>query len=170
MREKAVFTGVAVMAVAVIAIFIVSSNGSGTAADVSAGAGSAAPAMTTVPFTTLVQGMQSGIVSRTNFIITSSSEMTKLWKMIGATSTPPTVDFNKDIVLAVFAGKTSSASIAVAKIEDTSERMVSITIAKPEGSCPQIYSTVSPYELVAVPATSLPVTHQDTLVPGTCPP
>jgi len=62
-------------------------------------------------------------------------------------------------VIVVFAGNESSSSIAIAKIEDTTARTVSIAITKPD--CAKPPSVASPYEIVAVSATSLPLAHQD---------
>ncbi|MFZ2167307.1 MAG: hypothetical protein WAV50_00385 [Minisyncoccia bacterium] len=118
-------------------------------------------AATVVPFTKLMKGSNATITTRVNYLITSSDQLKALWKFINASSTPPTIDFKTSAVLAVFAGKATSAEIAVAKVEDSSARLVSIKIAKPEPTCPQPTASVSPYEIVTVPATSLPLAHKD---------
>ena len=88
-------------------------------------------------------------------------QLSALWKFINATNTPPTVDFKKQSVIAVFAGKATSAAISVAKIEDSGARLVSITLMQPESTCPQPAESASPYEIVTVPATLLPLAHKD---------
>src|SRR5665811_1832324 len=90
-----------------------------------------------VPFTKIAQGMQSNVSTRANYLITSPSALSKLWKLIDATTTPPEIDFNRDAVVAVFAGErpTTGYAISVAKIEDTGMRTVSVTIAKPDTTC-----------------------------------
>lgn len=130
---------------------------SGTSATYS---GSAA---TVVPFTKLMKGSESTITTRVNYLITSSDQLKALWKLISATTPPPAVDFKTSAVIAVFAGKATSAEIAVAKVEDSTARLVSITLAKPESTCPQPTSSASPYEIVTVPVTSLPLAHKDIL-------
>ncbi len=154
--------GAAVTIVVIGALVFLYVRGGGPSAQPAAVTSGAGPAATAVPFTKLVQGTQSSISARTNYVITSPTQLDELWKTIGATGTPPTVDFNTHAVLAVFAGKESAATIAVAKIEDTNARMVSIVIAKPTGACAQSVPAATPYELVAVASTTLPLTHSDT--------
>lgn len=112
-----------------------------------------------VPFTTLTRGRQSIVDRRVNYVLTSSKQLNEIWQIVNATGTPPRVDFKKQAVFVVFAGNESSSSIAVAKIEDANARKVSIAITKPDCTVPP--SSASPYEIVAVPATSLPLTHED---------
>ena len=118
-------------------------------------------AATVVPFTKLVQGSQSTVATRVNYLITTPDQLSALWEFINATNTPPTVDFKKQSVIAVFAGKATSAAISVAKIEDSGARLVSITLMQPESTCPQPAESASPYEIVTVPATLLPLAHKD---------
>ncbi|HUY05256.1 MAG TPA: hypothetical protein VMV62_00870 [Candidatus Paceibacterota bacterium] len=168
MRDKIIFAGVAVIAVIVGALVFVS--GRGTVSNGSpAATGYSNETATAVPFTKLVQGTTSAVSDRTNYLITSPSQLSELWKMIDAHGTPPTVDFATHAVLAVFAGKQPSASIAVAKIEDANERLVSIIIAKPASACAPQAVADSPYELVAVATTSLPLAHQDISTTASCP-
>lgn len=122
-----------------------------------------------VPFTELVQGTQSTIEKRVNYFITSSTELNKLWEMIGANGTPPKVDFRTQAVIAVFAGKESTSSIAVARVEDTSARLVSIAITKPDKTCTVEQPAASPYEVVVVPTTELPLAHEDIVTTADCP-
>lgn len=125
----------------------------------------------TVPFISLVQGQQSSIDSRVNYLLTSPDELKELWNIIGATSTPPEVDFETQAVLAVFAGEKPAMKAMVIKIEDMQDigkRIVSIFIAKPEESCQSQIPSRSPYEIVAVAATSLALTHQDIVETMSC--
>ncbi len=123
------------------------------------------PATVVVPFTKLIQGEQNVVERRVNYVLTSSDQLSELWKTIDASGKPPTVNFKTHTVLAVFAGKESITSIAVAKIEDTSTRKVSIAITKPDCTVPP--SSTSPYEIIAVPVTALSLVHTDisTIVP-----
>ena len=123
---------------------------------------------TPVPFTKLIQGEQSIIGERVNYIVTNEAELTALWKLIGATSTPPTVDFSSQTVLAIFAGKDFQSALWVSKVEDADQRLVSIVIKKPDSTCATTKSTKSPFEIVAVAATSLPFTHQDIVTTTSC--
>lgn len=121
-----------------------------------------------VPFTKVIRGTQSAITTRINYVIKSPTQLKELWKLVGATSTPPTVDFKTHTVIAVLAGK-SSSSIAIAKIEDADARMVSVMLTRPSGSCASQQQTATPYEIIAVPTTSLPFTHTDIVTTASCP-
>lgn len=115
-----------------------------------------------VPFTKLAQGTQSTVSVRTNYLITSASELEKLWKMIDAKGSSPAIDFTKSSVVAIFAG-------TVAKVEDTNVRTVMVALVMPDGRCLSKNATTTPYELVTVPITSLPLAHQDISIPVACP-
>ncbi|HQT83113.1 MAG TPA: protease complex subunit PrcB family protein, partial [Candidatus Paceibacterota bacterium] len=129
------------------------------------------PSAAEVPFTRLVQGSASRVAERINYRATSASQLQELWKMINATGTPPTVNFAAQEVIGVFAGQqpTPGYAIAVSNIEDAAARVVSITIARPEGACTTEHATTTPYELIAVPATALPLTHEDISTTTGCP-
>lgn len=132
---------------------------------------SAQQTASTVPFTRLVQGDESGVTRRVNYILTSSEELKALWKLIGATSTPPEVDFKSEAVLAVFAGESPRTKVAVTKISDAQDigkRIVSIVLVKPEGSCLTQERPSSSFEMVAVTASSLPLTHEDIIATTSC--
>lgn len=128
---------------------------------------SAQYAATEVPFTRLVQGKQSSIDSRVNYLITSSDELIELWNIIGATSTPPAVDFTTQSVLAVFADQ--SPRVTITEIKDIeSKRLVSIVVTKSEEVCATQQQNASPYEIVSVAATSLALIHQDIVETASC--
>lgn len=127
------------------------------------------PTTVTVPFTKLTQGNQSIVVRRVNYVLKSPAELHELWRAVNAKGSPPDINFKTHTVIAVFAGQEASTAIAVAKIEDTNTRMVSIAIAKPNSPCAKKQSMVSPYEIVAVPATSLPLAHEDLSMTASCP-
>ncbi|OGG92914.1 hypothetical protein A2609_03550 [Candidatus Kaiserbacteria bacterium RIFOXYD1_FULL_47_14] len=114
-----------------------------------------------VPFTKLAQGTQSIVSARTNYLITSTSELEKLWKMIDAKESPPAIDFTKNSVAAIFAG-------AVSKVEDTDVRTVIVALAMPDGRCLPKNATTTPYELITLPSTSLAFTHKDQTVVTAC--
>ena len=127
--------------------------------------------MVAVPFTKLVQGMQSSVPTRTNYLITSASELEKLWKMIDAKGNPPTVDFTKNAIVAVFAGQkpTAGYAIAVAAVQDTDVRTVAVVLSEPKSTCAEKRTAVTPYELVTFPKTSLPLAHKDHATTTPCP-
>ena len=120
-----------------------------------------------VPFEMLAQGETSKVTDRVNYVITSPDELTRLWALVDATGTPPAIDFSTKSVLAVFAGKGPSAHITVVHITDADTRTVAVAVAEPDTSCAK-KAVVSPYELVVVPTTTLPLTHKDTTTPLSC--
>lgn len=131
----------------------------------------AAPSTETIPFTPIVQGTNSNIANRVNYLITSPEELKDLWKLIGEASVPPVVDFKTQSVIALFAGERPSTgySISVSKIEDTEVRNVLITLTKPDDNCVVGTALTYPYEIAIVPASSLKFTHEDVQVVKTCP-
>jgi hypothetical protein len=169
MRNKLLFIGVTVAAVGIGAVIFSSGRMTPSTVSPAAVVNSTPKATTTVPFTRLLQGTQSSVVTRTNYLITSPAQLKNLWKLIAATSTPPTVDFKTKAVLAVFADKASSLAITVSKIEDTDARLVSITLAKPDSTCTKKNIAASPYEIITVPVTSLSLTHEDIATTTSCP-
>lgn len=166
-REFLIITGLMLVAVAIgIFIFL---RGQNTAPEVSPNLASAEQSASVVPFTKITRGEKSTVTRRVNYLITSAEELQRLWKMVDATPPPPTVDFKTHAVLAIFAGNESTSSIAIAKIEDTDTRLVSITIAKPDDACAKSQSADSPYEIVSVPLTTLPLAHADLTTTVSCP-
>ncbi len=161
-------TGVAFIAIAIGVYFFLNGNFKNVSL---ATVSESQTSTVAVPFTPLASGSRSTVVDRVNYFITSATQLSELWKMVDATGTPPKIDFTKDAVIAVFAGKqpTAGYAIEVSKVLDSSSRLVSITIAKPDGSCITGQSLTAPYEIVAVPATTLPLAHEDIMTTPTCP-
>lgn len=166
-REILIIIGLAAVAVAIgLFIFL---RGRDTSPTVSPNLASAEQSVAVVPFTKITQGEKSTVTRRVNYLITSTDELQKLWKMVDATIPPPAIDFEKQAVLAIFAGNESTSSIAIAKIEDTDTRLVSIAVTKPDSACVSKLAAPSPYEIVVVPATTLPLAHADLATTVSCP-
>ena len=130
-----------------------------------------APAVgTNVPFTELALGAQSSVTRRTNYLITSTDQLRELWKLVGVNGPLPTIDFTIHSVIAVFAGEepTAGYSIAVSHIADGVARDVSIEITTPGVSCLLAQMITTPYQIIKVPATTLPLTHEDTATTTGC--
>lgn len=171
MRNTLITIGLVLLA-AVVGIFIyLSGRGQDLQKESLPAVATAQVPATVVSFTKLAHGTHSTITTRVNYSITSTDQLGKLWKMIDATSTPPVVDFKIQTVVAVFAGQKSTAgySIAVSKIEDSESRMVSVTLASPEGACSAKKSATAPYEIIVVPSTALSFAHEDISTTTACP-
>lgn len=132
---------------------------------------SVAPPPATVPFTKITEGVRSSVQKRVNYIITSPDQLSELWKVAGIGGSVPVVDFTKEDVLAVFSGPkpVSGFAIAVARVEDSKKRMVTITLINPNEQCSVLrHATTTPYQIVAVPKTILPLFHEDETVTRSC--
>lgn len=121
-----------------------------------------------VPFVEIAKGTNAtGVVTRKNYAIYSADEFEKIWKQTGSTKSLPEVDFTKNYVIAVFAGKVPSGgySISVTDVMDTAdERSVAIHLAKPGKGClvNETLALSSPYHMVTVPLSGGKLSHTDT--------
>lgn len=167
-KDTLIVVGVVLLAVAIGGYFSLNGNlKNSSPATVSESQTSAV----VVPFTTLASGTRSTVTDRVNYVITSSTQLSQLWKLVDAPGTPPKVDFSKNAVIAVFAGRQPTAGyvITVSKITDSSARLVSVTIQKPDSTCKPKATATMPYELVTIPATTLPLAHEDISTTVSCP-
>jgi hypothetical protein len=123
-----------------------------------------------VPFLKIASGAQSGVTNRVNYLVTSTDQFNKLWKIISATSTPPGIDFKNTEVAAVFAGTESAAnsSIKVTRVLDTNARIIFVELIKPASTCVAKQKTATPYEIILLPATNLRIVHEDFVATTTC--
>lgn len=123
-----------------------------------------------VPYNTLASGMHASVASRTNYLITSQSQLDSLWKLLGATSTPPQIDFNQNLVAAVFAGTepTTGYQIQVSRVTDSADRTVHITLDAPGPHCQVAQQQTTPFEVVEVPQTNLSFAHAYQFATSTC--
>ncbi len=167
-KETLILIGVALLAVAIGVYFFLNGNFKNSSPVTVSESQTSAVA---VPFTQLVSGTRSTVADRVNYFITSSTQLNELWKMVDAKGQPPKVDFTKDAVIAVFAGKqpTAGYAITVSKVTDSNSRLVSITIKKPDSTCKPKATATMPYELVTIPATMLPLAHEDISTTVPCP-
>ena len=121
-------------------------------------------------FTVLAEGQDSGGVDRrTNFRITSDEELRGLWSLIYGTDGPaiPPVDFSKDEVIAVFDGSHSSGGYRVEVTELTDadgKRTVHITRYAPGDDCVVSDAITSPFEIIRVARTDLPLAKEEAQV------
>lgn len=140
------------------------------------GTASVTVATSTTPATPVVTELSSGVnargvVVRKNYLVTDSDDFAQLWAMAGnASSTLPAVDFTKDEVVGVFAGNepTGGYTITVSGVTDSDVRTVAVTIIAPGKTCTVADSITSPYEIVALPISMLPLTHEDTTQTEEC--
>ena len=123
-----------------------------------------------VPFTKLAYGPHSVVTKRVNYLITSPTELSELWHLVDAKGKIPSVDFTQNEVIAVFAGQqpTTNYAVTVSKVQDSSARMISIMFKNPSSNCASQNAVIAPYEIIVVPTTSLPITHENISTTTTC--
>ncbi len=153
------------VAIAVVIGVVIFLNGDMSGSQLAATDQSNSTTVATVPFTEIARGTQSAVIKRVNYLITSDSELSKLWEMVNASGRPPVVDFNKQAVVAIFSGLEyqPSSTVTITKIEDTNARTVSVKLE------PCVKSdNANNYQIVVMPLTSLPLTHKDESITSNC--
>jgi hypothetical protein len=121
---------------------------------------------TTIPYTVLSEGTTTdSLDDRANYQITAANDLTTLWQMVyGKNGTVPSVDFSKYEVLGVFDGEHPSTDYGVqvaSVVEAGGKRIVMITHMIPGKNCTPLDKPTSPFELISVSKTTLPLTHID---------
>lgn len=122
-----------------------------------------AQAASIVAFAPIVSGFNSSVTERKNYLITSSTQLSELWKMFATNSKPPVVDFVSSNVIAVFAGQkpTGGYSISVSKIKDSDTRTVTVLLSRPDKNCVLTQALTAPYQIIKIPKSTLPLDHTD---------
>lgn len=163
-KDTLVIAGVAVVAIVIgVSLFFYGGDSFSSASPSAVTEARSVPTPVVVSFTELARGAHSKVLTRTNYLITSTSEFEKLWQMVDAKGKAPVVDFTKDSVVAVFAGQvmTGGYSISVSKVTDAEKRTVAVILTSPGSNCIVTQSTNEPYQIIKVPKTSLTFTHED---------
>jgi len=114
----------------------------------------AAILQTAVPMRSIAQGLNSDIDAARQVTVRTADEWSKLWTQHAGESRKPEVDFNKDIVVAVFMGTRPSAAFSIEIVGTRVDGTTLIVTYKetrpaPGGVAAQILT--SPYHIVAVP-------------------
>ncbi|MGE5306680.1 MAG: protease complex subunit PrcB family protein [Alphaproteobacteria bacterium] len=122
---------------------------------------------TEYPFVTLAKGSQSGVRERKFVVIKSESDWQALWSTHASLSVPPKkpplVDFQTEMIVAVFAGEKSTGgySIEITRIqEDTTKHALEFIVheSKPPPGAMVIQALTQPYHIVKLARIELPVT------------
>lgn len=116
-----------------------------------------------VAYTILEEGQNSGsLTERANYRISSQEELEELYALlfIGEERSVPTIDFSQEEVLVVVDGvhPTGGYGVSVVAVEDTAvARTLVLRRSAPGESCITTQAQTSPYLLLRVPATRLPI-------------
>ena len=126
------------------------------------GAGAQVPSSRTVPFVTIAEGKISGVRLPERLVIRDDTAWRTLWRRHAGPDAgpPPVVDFNRDMVIAVFAGEASdSAVLAITKIAATPDRLeVAYTLRETRPlPAATANSSTAPFQIVRAARSSLPV-------------
>ncbi|KND49420.1 MAG: hypothetical protein AB203_04470 [Parcubacteria bacterium C7867-008] len=109
---------------------------------------------------------------RVNYRIENPQKLSELWGYLDVTpGSAPGVDFSKNEVLAVFDGTHTSGGyrIEVSHItEEAGSRMVHITRIVPGEGCVTNNAITSPYQVVVVKKSPLPLAHMDEVITEGC--
>lgn len=113
------------------------------------------------------------VTERTNYVVNGDEHFDRLWNMVHGDVPPPmpAIDFMTYDVIAVFAGEqpTGGYTAAVTGVEDTEdERIVHITITAPGEGCMTTQAITSPYQIVRVPLSGLPLSKEYTETTEPC--
>lgn len=126
-------------------------------------------------FTVIAEGPDAGTLTRrTNFVITTDEQLAELWSLIYGTAGPgiPVVDFTRDIVIAVFDGSHSTGGYGV-RVTDIADvdgrRVVYILRESPGSTCATAQGLTSPFQIVRVQKTVLPIGREEEEVVNECP-
>lgn len=166
MRDVLIVAGVCIVALIAGAFFFLKG---GEVLPVGSGDGA-------VSYTVIAQGDHAVHVdSRVNYRIKSASEFSELWFLIHGGSQPnmPSVDFEKNEVLAVFDGSHSTGGyeVSVRSVVDQGlVRSIAIEHTEPGADCMVSQALTSPFVLVSVP--KMPESHrldrEDTQIVKSC--
>ncbi len=128
-----------------------------------------------VEITVLAEGQNSGsITTQKNFRIQNAEKLAELWRLVYGESDDliPAVNFERNEVLAVFDGTHSSGgySIEVSSVVDENgiARRVAVTRRTPGESCVTTQAITSPFQIVVLPISSLPIVRTDASIIVSC--
>ena len=142
-------------------------------------AGIVLPRLTHIPagvsFAVIEKNDQSGSIDeRKNYRIHSVEELQALWTLVygNTRSSLPTVDFSKNEVLAIFDGTHSSGGygVSVQTVHEVQgNRVVAIERTVPGVSCSVTENITSPFVMIQLPKSSLPISREETERTVECP-
>lgn len=133
----------------------------GYTAGISFGGPAPAPVGTVVGFATVDTGQNSGVRDPAWLVIREAPAWAELWRRhAGATRPAPSIDFSRDMVIAVFTGISQDASgVWITRIVREPDRVTvfySLVDTKPLPMA-QEPAPVLPFHIVRVPRTMAPV-------------
>jgi hypothetical protein len=107
-----------------------------------------------MPMHSIDKGLASNVDAARQVAVRSADEWSTLWTQHGGDRAKPSVDFSKDIVLAVFMGSRSSGGFTTEITgvrQDGATLVVSYKETRPAPDSVAAQILTSPYHIVAVP-------------------
>lgn len=122
----------------------------------SASAGPATPVL----FETVAQGIHSGILTPTQVVVRTEASWRALWlrhtRSFSRRPAPPTVDFSRFIVIAVFGGRSPAGSlIVIEQVTRQEEGLVVVMNVVTTRAMPP--AQAAPFHIIRLPRTDLPI-------------
>lgn len=108
---------------------------------------------TNVSFTSIQKGRQSRITKADNQVVKTALAYSRLWNKLGINAKQPSVDFNKQFVIAVFQGKKPNGGFKInvnGLCLSGQELTASVTKTQPKEGCPVQSAITHPFHLVKV--------------------
>jgi hypothetical protein len=119
-----------------------------------------------VPFVTIDQGSRSGVRERKSLVIKTETDWKALWRSHVQSNVPakelPRVDFEKEMIVAVFLGEKPSGgySVEITRIEENPDQRQTNVFwreSKPPPGSMVIQALTQPYHVVRLKTVSYPV-------------
>jgi len=115
-----------------------------------------------VPFTTIAMGERSGILRPKNVVVRTADEWARLWKLhdAGDAGRRPSIDFSRDMVIAVFRGQrpTAGYGVRIMDVRQTPDELqVHVRERRPDTRTVLAQVLTCPYVMIRLPKKDLPV-------------
>jgi len=114
-----------------------------------------------IPFETLAEGDQSLVNTESFIIINDQDQFLDVWKSLSYQSGPPTIDFSKKTVIAVFMGTQGSTGyeIGIDKIIEYDDR-IEVRVSYHSPSDFELTVLTSPFHIVLTEKLTKPVSFK----------
>ena len=113
-----------------------------------------------VPFVTVAAGQHSAIIAPLQTVIRDQAAWTALWRrhMGIASASPPPVDFERTMVIAIFAGRASASTIVkITRILAHPARLVVYYVQGERRPLPEQAQEAAPFHVARVLRSAMPV-------------
>lgn len=113
-----------------------------------------------INFITVNKGPGSNSLENQSIIARNQQQLDSLWSLMATDDLPPEVDFNNDMLIAVFQGQkpTGGYSTEIVVIEEFPDKIqVGVVEKSPGENCAVTLAATSPFHIVKIPKTDKPI-------------